>query len=138
MKHKLTKNRTGFTLVEVLVAMMILVIGVLAVSQMTIMGMQTSRSINRQMYARDILNRYFENLQLLPTTDSSFHFHTSITLDDTATADYKFSENNPGGRYRIFWNVRDSLPDHRFKTIRIHVFWPGSKRGLHSDLLKRF
>lgn len=138
MRKKSSKISRGFTLVEVLVAMMILVIGILAVSQMTITGLQTSRTINHQMYARDIMNRYFEHLQLIPISDSNLVYRTSVSLDDTATADYKFSENNPGGRFRIFYNIADSLPDRRFKTIRLHVYWPQNKRGLHSDLLKRF
>lgn len=138
MRKKSIKISRGFTLVEVLVAMMILVIGILAVSQMTITGLQTSRTINHQMYARDIMNRYFEHLQLIPISDSNLVYRTSVSLDDTTTADYKFSENNPGGRFRIFYNIADSLPDRRFKTIRLHVYWPQNKRGLHSDLLKRF
>lgn len=138
MKHRTINNRSGFTLVEVLVAMLILAIGILGVSQMTVMGTRSSRTINRQLYGRDVLNRYFENLQLLPVADSQLVYRTSVSLDDTATSDYKFTENSHGGSYRVFLNVRDSLPDRRFKTIRIHVYWPGNIRGLHSDLLKRF
>jgi prepilin-type N-terminal cleavage/methylation domain-containing protein len=132
----------GFTLVEVLVAIMILAIGVLAVSQLTVMGSRTSTIMNRRMYARDVLNRYYENFMGLPARDSLFTYLTSANLDDTIAPDYDVFENTPGGRYRVIWNIADSMisavPDDRFKTVRIHVMWPQTQRPLVTDLIKRY
>ncbi len=133
----------AFTLVEILVAIVILTLGILAVSQMTVMGMRTSRVINRQMYARDVLNRQFEFLAGLPTNDTTYLKHrTSVTLDDTAAglADYRILTTTKGGVFRLIWNVAenriDTIPDPRFKTVRLHVIGQGGKPWLKSNLLK--
>jgi len=132
----------GFTLVEVLVAILILAIGVLAVSRLTVMGVRASTLMNRRMYARDVLNRYYERFMGLPTHDSVLAYLTSADLNDTIAPDYDVFEDTPGGRFRVIWNIADSMitttPDTRFKTVRIHVIWPQTRRPLTSDLLKRY
>ncbi|MGB7054525.1 MAG: prepilin-type N-terminal cleavage/methylation domain-containing protein [bacterium] len=132
----------GFTLVEVLVAVVILAVGVLAVSQLTVMGSRTSTLMNRRMYARDLLNQYYERFMGLRAQDSNFIYQSSADLNDTIAPDYDVYENTPGGRYRVIWNIADSMitttPDNRFKTVRVRVFWPQTKNPLSSDLLKRY
>ena len=134
--------KQGFTLVEVLVAIMILAVGVLAVSQLTVMGSRTSTLMNRRMYARDVLNRYYEQFTGLPTQDSIFRHLTSSGLNDTMAPDYNVTEDTPGGRFRVLWNIADSMidtvPDTRFKTVRVHIQWPQTRRSLTSDLIKRY
>jgi len=139
--NKSAANR-GFTLVEVLVAVVILAIGVLAVSQLTVMGSRTTTLMNRRMYARDLLNRYYEEFSGLPTQDSNFFYQTSTDLNDTIAPDYDVYENTRGGRFRVMWNIADSMitatPDNRFKTVRILILWPQTQTPLTSDLLKRY
>lgn len=135
-------NHRGFTLVEVLVAIVILAVGVLAVSQLTVMGSRTSTLMNRRMYARDILNQYYEEFTGLPTNDSLLAYLSSADLDDTIAPDYYRYENTAGGRFQVIWNIADSMitttPDSRFKTVRIHVLWPQARRSIKSDVLKRY
>ncbi|MEO0161091.1 MAG: prepilin-type N-terminal cleavage/methylation domain-containing protein [candidate division WOR-3 bacterium] len=137
------KNKKGFTLIEILVAIVILGLGVLAVSQMTILGLRTSRVINTQMYARDVLNRTYEFLQGLPTADTiCLKWRSSINLDDTVpgSCDYSINETTRGGRFRVVWNIGDSIPDSRFKTVRIHVI-PRDlqiRKVLRAELIKRY
>jgi prepilin-type N-terminal cleavage/methylation domain-containing protein len=132
----------GFTLVEILVAIVILAIGVLAVANLTVMGVRTTTLMNRRMYARDVLNRYHEQLMGLPTNDSILQRLTSADLNDTITPDYQQIEVTHGGNYRVIWNVADSVidtvSDVRFKTVRIQVFWPQSRQPLTSDLVRRY
>ena len=135
-------RQRGFTLVEILVAIVILAIGVLAVANLTVMGIRTSTLMNRRMYARDVINRYHEQIMGLPTDDSVLQHLTSVDLNDTVAPDYEQTEIVGGGAFRIVWNIADSVigiaPDVRFKTIRIHVIWPKSKQPLTSDLVKRY
>ncbi len=135
-------RRRGFTLVEILVSIVILAVGVLAVANLTVMGMRTTTLMNRRMYARDVINRYHEQIMGLPTDDSTLQHLTSVDLNDTVAPDYEQTEILGGGVFRIVWNVADSVigaaPDVRFKTIRIHVIWPKSKQTLTSDLVKRY
>ncbi len=138
---QIDKNKNGFTLIEILVSIMILAIGILAVAQLTIMGMQTSRVINRQMYARDLLNRQYEFLQGLPGVDTTYLSHkTSTSLDDTipGICDYgPYVQTTKGGVFKVIWNVSENNPDPRFKTVRIHVIGQNSKPWMRSDLIKR-
>ncbi len=139
---KLLSGRHGFTLVEVLVAIVVLAIGVLAVSRLTVMGVRTSTLMNRRMYARDVLNRYHEEIMGLPTQDSILRYLSSADLNDTINPDYERTEIVGGGLFRIVWNIADSVigtvPDARFKTVRLHVMWPHARRPLSSDLIKRY
>jgi len=131
----------GFTLVEILVAIIILAIGILAVSQMTVMGIRTSGVINRHMYARQVLSRCYETIANMPTSDTTVLKHrTSTSLDDTITCDYRQQENTAGGAFQVIWNIQDNFPDNRFKTVRIHVIPLGrmGKRTWQSDLLKAY
>ena len=62
--HFCSPHARGFTLVEILVSITILSIGVLAVSQMTVMGMRVNTKVNRKMHARAVLAQVFELLPL--------------------------------------------------------------------------
>jgi prepilin-type N-terminal cleavage/methylation domain-containing protein len=135
------RNR-GFTLVEVLVAVIILAIGVVAVSQLTVMGMRASTVMNRRMYARDVLNRRHEILMGLPTNDPLLVYQSSTSLNDTVAPDHQLADTTHGGMYRVMWNIADSTisgaADTRFKTVRIIILWPQSRRPFMSDLIKRY
>lgn len=145
-KKKFPRNSSardhGFTLVEVLVAITILALGILAVSRLTVMGVRASTVMNRRMYARDVLNRRHDILMGLPTNDPLLIYQTSGSLDDTIAPDHQFADTTHGGLYRVMWNIADSTisgaADTRFKTVRMIIIWPQSRRPLVSDLIKRY
>jgi len=122
-------KRGGFTLIEIMIAVIILVIGILSVSQMTVLGMQTSTAINLKMYARATLDNMFENLNNLPITNALLNDPDGIgDLDDTLTADHQqFINNQSSGyhTYRVLWNVANGDPNISFRTMRIWVLWRG-------------
>lgn len=133
------KNQSGFTLVEVLVAITILVIGILAVSQMTVMGMQTSTVINLRMYARSALDNTFENLHNLAITNLLLSDDLDAgDLDDTINADHSQTLNNQSTgyhSYRVMWNVANGVPDISYRTIRIWVIWRGA--AINATMIRR-
>ncbi len=141
-KNKKKAREQGFTLVEVLVAMIILAVGIVAVSQLTVMGVRASTLMNRHMYARDVLNRRHEVLMGLPVNDPLLTYQTSSSLDDTIAPDHQVADTTHGGLYRVMWNIADSTisgaADTRFKTVRVIISWPQSRRPLVSDLIKRY
>jgi prepilin-type N-terminal cleavage/methylation domain-containing protein len=136
--------RKGFTLVEILVAVVILAIGILAVSQMTMMGMRVNTVVNQRMYARVVLARQFEWLQNLPDADSLLTDYDADPMDlsviDSASADFVEVVVDTTARYRYLtlWNVADDVPEPGLKTVRVHVVWgPANQHHISSDLIKR-
>lgn len=136
--------RKGFTLVEILVAVIILAVGILAVSQMTVMGMRVNTVVNQRMYARVVLARQFEWLQNLPSGDSLLTDYDADPLDldviDSLDADFVEVVVDQTARYRYLtlWNVADDVPEAGLKTVRVHVLWgPTNQHRISSNLIKR-
>ncbi len=132
----------GFTLVEVLVAVMILSIGILGVSQMTVMGIKVNTVVNQRMYARVVMATVFENLNNLPSNHAWLNDagDPNLNIYDSLTADHfqRVSDPNAPYSYMTVWNVTDDLPEVNMKTTRIWVMWgPGLKSKISSDLIKR-
>lgn len=133
----------GFTLVEVLVSVMILSVGILGVSQMTVMGIKVNTVVNQRMYARVVMATVFENLNNLPSTHAwlaETNGNQDLDLTDSTTADHFQRVSNPNVPYNYMtvWNVADTIPELGMKTIRIWVMWgPGFKGKISTDLIKR-
>lgn len=137
----------GFTLVEVLVSVMILSVGILGVSQMTVMGIKVNTVVNQRMYARVVMATVFENLNNLPSTHAWLaetngdpNLNAGIFPVDSVVADHfnRVTNQNVPYSYLTIWNVTDSLPEMGMKTIRIWVLWgPGFKGKISTDLIKR-
>jgi type IV pilus assembly protein PilV len=114
----------GFTLIEVMIAISVLSIGVLAV------GMMQISSINGNKTAFDISEASFlaeselERLLSIPfdnvidtNNDGSggLDNNTADTADDNTTSS--------DGKYTILRNVADDFPETNTKTIKIIVTW---------------
>lgn len=133
----------GFTLVEVLVAVIILSIGILGVSQMTVMGIKVNTVVNQRMYARVVMATVFENLNNLPSTHAwlaDINGNGDLNITDSVTADHfqRLSNPNVPYSYMTVWNVADTIPEVGMKTIRIWVLWGvGLKSNISTDLIKR-
>lgn len=139
------RNPKGFTLVEILVAVIILSIGILAVSQMTVIGMRTTTVVNQRMYARTTMAQVFEELNNLPFNDSLLTNDGDNgdldVIDSTADYSQTFSDSILRTKYEARWNIADSVPELNIKTIRIHILWgfgpDTSKKRISTDLFKR-
>jgi len=132
----------GFTLVEILIACVILAVGILAISQTTVLGMRTTNLIRNYAEARQILAKGLEVLKLLPYDDPLLS-GTCIdsTLGDTTLA-YRADSTNVVGRtigptlYDVYWNVADDTPQPRFKTIRMIVYSNQGRQLIDADYVK--
>ena len=137
MKH-------GFTLVEILVSIAVLSIGILAVSQMTVMGMKTNVTIRETMTARNALAQGLEALKLADPKDPYLYDNCDgdSTLLDSLTNAYQAHTGNAVGQmigqtnYDVYWNVLDDFPQQRLKTIRM-IVCKGEKRLIQADFVKQ-
>jgi prepilin-type N-terminal cleavage/methylation domain-containing protein len=138
----------GFTLVEILVAVIILSVGILAVSQMTIMGIRVNTVVNQRMYARVVMAQVFENLKNLPSNhawvmdingDPNLNLGVFPAPVDSMASDHFARVNDPNAPYSYLtmWNIADNTPEPNMKTIRIWVIWgPAFNTRISSDLIK--
>ena len=128
-------NQEGFTLVEAIVAMFVLVVGVLSLYSMQIVSMQGNGTAMELTLASTWAGARIERLLSLPYTDTAFDNPGSakdkakadnglndtgaLGTDDAAVG----SETSPDGRYTIFWNVADEQLFAKLKTIRVIVLY---------------
>jgi type IV pilus assembly protein PilV len=105
-------TETGFTLIEVLVAMTILAVGLLAIASMQISAIHTTgsaKSISKGvMWAED-------RMEMLSSLA-----YTNALIGDTGAA---ISDPSPPDGFDISWTVDDDNPRSNCKLITITVRW---------------
>jgi type II secretion system protein I len=101
-------GNSGFTLIEVLVALAIFAIGILALTSLQAVYIGGNSSARMQTEATTLAAQMLERLKILPfehdDLDSGGNPHQKVV-----------------GAYRIEWNVSDNSPINEVKTIRITV-----------------
>lgn len=117
LKHASEK---GFSLVEVMIAVSIFAVGLLAVALMLDTAIQYNASAARMSEATEIAQYQMEKLMGGPYDD--------------ADLDEAFSPYGPDSvaNYRVSWTVREDLPMSAMKTISLTVAW--NDRGTAKSL----
>ena len=107
------RPQAGFTLVEVLVALMVFVIGVLSIAAMMPSG---TRSVNRsgdETRGSELASARAERLLSTSYTDAGL------------TSGSHFDPANPyNGKYYVSWSVEDDQPMAQCKRVTVTVRWP--------------
>ncbi len=115
-------NDAGFTLLEVLMAMVVFSVGVLGVSLMqlkAVHGNSVASHLSEAIafassQAETILSWDYNNAELKSTNNS-------FTLPDATAA--KADGFKKDGKYEVYWEVADDSPQAGSKTIDLTVFW---------------
>lgn len=125
------KQNSGFSLIEVLIAMTVFAIGVLALAQMQIVSMSGNSTARRITGAATLAEAKLEELKSLSYSHADLTDKDSIgdagfgstgLNDEDANADG--SETGVvmmGPQYDVFWNVVEDSPVSNCKTIRVTV-----------------
>lgn len=117
-------NVRGFSLIEILIAMVVLSVGILAVTKMELVSMRSNTrsaslteasSVARATMDR-LLNLDYDAAEL---SDTSADSTAGLTDATPSTADYHQTD----GRFDIFWNVAENQPINNCKTIQVNVTW---------------
>ena len=136
---QLKRDKSGFTLLEVIVALAIFTIGILALytAQTATIGYNSgaSRMTTAVNWAAQTLEAIV-SLDYRDLTDQNGDKTSGLSVTSTTGADY--SAVSPDGRYTIVWNVVEDMPMPNVKTVRVYVLsgGRGMGRNVHFEFLK--
>ena len=104
------RTEKGFTILEVLIAISVLSIGILAVASMQVSAMWGNNFAARQTEGTTIALDRMEKLLSL-----------SYQAADLSSGNH--TDPNPPNGYSIVWNVEDDTPLNNSKQVRVTVKW---------------
>jgi len=153
------KKQAGFTLIEILIAITIFAIGMLAIAKMQMSSIQGNYNASGMSEAVTLAQGRIEQLMVLDYDHSDLlDTDTDGTnqdlvgndgiddvgggnfgLDDTgASADRSIANLGQKGRHTISWNIAVDEPDTNAKTIRVIVTWQdyGIQRQIAMDSIR--
>jgi len=138
LKIKGLNQENGFTLLEILIAISLLTIGLLAVASMQVMAIRGNSFSGGTTEATKLAMDRIELLMTLdyddPDLDDTNDDGTAgLNNADAATADQSRAYTNDNGLlYNIYWNTARNSPAPDTTTIRVFVIW--SERGVQRSL----
>jgi len=128
---RIVSESGGFTLIEVIIALAVLTIGILAVNAMQTVSVRGNFSANRittaATWATDraevLFNLEYDDPLLLDdgggAADGIAGLDNGLLPATAPNADG--SEVSPDGQYTVYWNVAEDVPMENLKTIRVIV-----------------
>lgn len=124
-------NQGGFSLLEVLIAVSVFAVGVLALAQMQIVSMSGNTTARRITGAATLAQGKLEELKALPFSHADLTdkdasgdagFGTAGLDDEDASADGSVTGvEMMGQEFDVFWNVAADSPVSDCKTVRVIV-----------------
>ncbi len=137
-------DQKGFSLLEILIAMSIFAVGLLALAQMQITSIQGNAFSSRTTDATTLAQDRLEQLMALAFADPSLvdtDADGDAGLNDAtaATADFSLLDQVQGTRnYDIFWNVSLNSLINNTRTVNVIVAWSegGRQRTLSMQFVK--
>ncbi|MBU0968097.1 MAG: prepilin-type N-terminal cleavage/methylation domain-containing protein [Proteobacteria bacterium] len=121
--NHLSNNQTGFTLIEVLIAICVLTIGILSANVMQITAISGNSTANRITESTSWASDRVESVLGLDYNDSALNDGDGdgdAGLTDTVPgADGNLT--SPDGNYAIYWNVSVDSPFIGVKTINVII-----------------
>ncbi len=129
MRYKGVKilDEKGFSLIEILIAITVFAIGILALGKMQITSIKGNSFGNELTRAITLAQNKAEELTGLPYDDpltKDTNDNGIGGLDDTQSGNNVIADGNQvNGRYNISWNIANDYPINNTKTIRVIVTW---------------
>lgn len=142
---RLVSEQKGFTILEILIAISILTVGLLAVATMQVSAIRGNKLSDDLTIALALSEDKMERLQNIPYNDPDLADtvtgnnanlssitsvdHEELNIDETGSA---------GGKFRRIWNIADSTPIINNKTVTILVTWDNNKHKVSISSIRRY
>ncbi|MEA3416821.1 MAG: prepilin-type N-terminal cleavage/methylation domain-containing protein [Thermodesulfobacteriota bacterium] len=111
--RRLRDNNSGFTLIEVLIAMVILTVGLLGTAALIIGIINSNKLSNRISTATVLAQDKMEDIKRIGYNN--------------AVSETKASMSSPYDNYEREVTVTSNSPSNGMKTINVTVYWESSK-----------
>ena len=129
------RNGRGFTLVELLIALLALTIGLLATGAMQIFSIRGNYMRGNTSTALTLATERMEDLMSRSSNDpflADVRPFNNHNLDSLTDFDFEERVNEKGqvvsgGFYRRVWNVAENSPAAPLKTITVIVSWEDNR-----------
>jgi type IV pilus assembly protein PilV len=116
------QHSEGFTLIEILFAITIFAVALLAIAQMQIMAMGTNSFANRLTTASTLAQDKIEELRGLSFDDAQLS--AGDHPDDLSATQWNY--------YTRVWNIQNNSPVPDMKTVTVTVSCPGHQVQLET------
>ena len=131
-------NRGGFTLVELLIALLALTVGLLAAGALQLFSIRGNFMSGNASAALTFATERMEDLMTRSPNDpllSDLQPFNNQNLSSLTDVDFEERLNEKGqaasgGFYRRIWNVADNSPVPPLKTITVIVTWNGNSHPI--------
>ncbi len=118
---KKNNNRSGFSLIELLIALSILTIGLLGVIPLSIATIRLNNLQNQMNNAKYLAETHSEMLRSISFDSPDLQHIRSDSLGDTLNFDHRDVRTLDNVDYTIFWNIQDNVDGT--KTVRTIIRW---------------
>ncbi len=122
----LLRNEKGFTLIEIMVALFVFTIGILALNKMQVVAIRGNANANGLTGSSSWAAAQVETLLTLDYDDDLLQDIVGgdgaeglAGLNDNTAAKADGSMDSLDGNFKILWNVADDEPIRNVKTIRV-------------------
>lgn len=144
MNSRFARTNKGFTLIEVLIALVVAVVGILAMIQLSGAFLQSVSDSDRRTVAYALAERTLEDLRAFDTLTGSAAGETFFKdIETGSTADVTVSSGQSTYLFDIVWTVSDSIVsggvvsatsgianlDKRLKNVEVVVSWISPEAG---------
>ena len=123
------KVERGFTLLEVMIAVLILAMGLLGLAALQIVAVKGNAFSGDMSYATALAQQTFEELNHCdhddPALDASLNPHMQTVIGDR------------GVSYTVRWNVQDDVPGDNMKAVALEIVWDSARLGHSSQTVEQ-